>query len=190
MRLSEKYAVPRELALLYDFVNSLDRRSYVEHGATHAGGDELASAEQFKAWMRSRDLSGLSREDHKLALQLRETLRAFLKLPADERAGASKTVTELNALTAALPLDVAIERATVRLRPHADGSGLARVLAQLYDLAVSGRLARLKMCDSPECEWIFFDRSKPANRRWCSSSRCGNREKTRSYRARMRDQRE
>jgi hypothetical protein len=25
MRLSEKYAVPPELALLYDFVNSLDR---------------------------------------------------------------------------------------------------------------------------------------------------------------------
>lgn len=187
MRLSEKYAVPRELALLYDFVNSIDRRSYVEHGAAHAGGDELATAEQFKAWMRARDLSGLSREDHKQALHLRETLRGFLKLPADERANASRTVTELNALAAALPLDVAIDRAAVRLRPHADSNGLARVLAQLYELAVTGRLARLKMCDSPECEWIFFDRSKPANRRWCSSSRCGNREKTRSYRARLRE---
>jgi hypothetical protein len=28
----------------------------------------------------------------------------------------------------------------------------------------------------------FYDRSKPGNRRWCSSVLCGNREKTRSYR--------
>lgn len=189
MRLSEKYAVPRELALLYDFVNSLDRRSYVEHGDAHAGGDELANAEQFKAWIRARGLAGASREDHRQALQLRETLRAFLKLPAHERTSASHAVAQLNALAAALPLDVAIDRAAVKLRPHADANGLAQVLAQLYELAVTGRLVRLKMCDSPECEWIFFDRSKPANRRWCSSSRCGNREKTRSYRARQRGER-
>ena len=41
MRLSEKYAVPPEPALLYDFVNILDRRRYVENGVAHPGEDEI-----------------------------------------------------------------------------------------------------------------------------------------------------
>ena len=38
MKLSEEYDVPSELALLYDFVNSLDERRYVERGVAHTGG--------------------------------------------------------------------------------------------------------------------------------------------------------
>src|SRR5215468_8852616 len=38
MKLSEKYDVPSGLALLYDFVNSLDERRYVERGVAHTGG--------------------------------------------------------------------------------------------------------------------------------------------------------
>jgi predicted RNA-binding Zn ribbon-like protein len=34
---------------------------------------------------------------------------------------------------------------------------------------------------------VFFDRSKPATRRWCMSTLCGNRMKTRTYRERRRD---
>ena len=43
----------------------------------------------------------------------------------------------------------------------------------------NGTLDRLKMCASDECRRVFFDRSKPATRRWCMSSLCGNRMKTR-----------
>jgi predicted RNA-binding Zn ribbon-like protein len=53
-------------------------------------------------------------------------------------------------------------------------------------LSDGGRLARVKTCDSEECRWIFYDRSKLSNHRWCSSDRCGNREKTRTYRDRQR----
>jgi len=67
-----------------------------------------------------------------------------------------------------------------------DANQLGRVLAELNRLAETAQLDRLKMCDSPECHWVFFDRSKPAHRRWCSSERCGNRQKVRAYRARHR----
>jgi predicted RNA-binding Zn ribbon-like protein len=67
------------------------------------------------------------------------------------------------------------------LRPAKGQSGLARVLTEVLSLADARQLHRLKMCNSHECHWIFFDRSKPGNRRWCSSSRCGNRQKTRDY---------
>jgi predicted RNA-binding Zn ribbon-like protein len=58
----------------------------------------------------------------------------------------------------------------------------------MYGLAKTDRLARLKTCASEECRWIFFDRSKPANRHWCASNLCGNRQKTRTYRRKLREQ--
>jgi hypothetical protein len=35
VKLSEKYTDPPGLALLYDFVNSLDQRRYIENGVAH-----------------------------------------------------------------------------------------------------------------------------------------------------------
>ena len=52
--------------------------------------------------------------------------------------------------------------------------------------ATQGTLDRLKMCAAEECRRVFYDRSKPATRRWCMSTLCGNRIKTRTYRARHR----
>jgi predicted RNA-binding Zn ribbon-like protein len=66
-------------------------------------------------------------------------------------------------------------------------AGLSSVIAELYDGSRNGTLDRLKMCASDECRRVFFDRSKPATRRWCMSSLCGNRMKTRSYRERQRN---
>ncbi|WP_354138189.1 CGNR zinc finger domain-containing protein [Bradyrhizobium sp. LB11.1] len=43
------------------------------------------------------------------------------------------------------------------------------------------------MCASEECRRMFFDRSKPATRRWCMSTLFGNRMKTRAYRERQRE---
>jgi predicted RNA-binding Zn ribbon-like protein len=59
-------------------------------------------------------------------------------------------------------------------------------MGEMYLLAITARLERLKVCSSQECRWVFFDRSKPGNHRWCSTARCGNRHKTRSYRQRQR----
>ncbi|MEH2542636.1 CGNR zinc finger domain-containing protein [Bradyrhizobium sp. AZCC 1699] len=66
-------------------------------------------------------------------------------------------------------------------------TGLSSVVAELYDGSRNGTLDRLKMCASDECRRVFFDRSKPATRRWCMSSLCGNRMKTRKYRERQRN---
>ena len=65
-------------------------------------------------------------------------------------------------------------------------AGLSVVVAELYDGSIKGTLDRLKMCAAEECRRVFFDRSKPATRRWCMSTLCGNRIKTRTYRERHR----
>lgn len=190
MYLSEKYCVPQRLALLYDFLNSIDHRRYIEKGHVHKPGDEFSTREQLDHWMRTRGLIdasfSLGEEEYADALRLRDTLRAFIEIePAARKASA--VASQLEIIAKKFPLVVRPSSSDAPwLSPQASSSRLGYVLAQLYDLGRSGQLDRLKMCASEECMWIFFDRSKPGNRRWCSPFRCGNRHKTRSYRERKR----
>jgi predicted RNA-binding Zn ribbon-like protein len=185
MRLSHRYDVPARLARLYDFLNSIDRRRYVERGAAHNGGDELATPEGFQTWLSKRSFpTRLAGDTHGDALRLRDAIRALLKLPPTERADTPEA-RAFDSAAAAFPLAVAVEGSALKLRPAQHSGAIGGVLAELYELSATGDLERLKVCASDECEWVFFDRSKPGNRRWCSSDRCGNREKTRAYRMRQ-----
>jgi predicted RNA-binding Zn ribbon-like protein len=193
MKSSEKYAVPSELALLYDFVNSLDRRRYVENGVAHLGGDEIETPRLLETWMREHGLlrrgEHVDAGDHRAALELRTTLRDFLQDPPNQRPQAKEGARRLTAASRKFPLMLAIsDGGTVELAPVPGSSALGRVLGQMIGLAETGQLPRLKTCGSDECHWIFFDRSKPANRHWCSSLICGNRQKTRAYRERQRQE--
>ena len=191
MHLAEKYAVPAELALLYEFLNSTDLRSYVEQGTQHTPSDELATPAQLEAWMRARDMlargGAVRAGDHRRALELRTAMRSFVQLSPEDRPTDRARATRLNRASEAYPLVMKVSgEGTLRLEPNPGMNGLGHVIAELLALAETGRLDRLKMCSSDECQWIFFDRSKPGNRRWCSSSLCGNRQKTRAYRDRLR----
>jgi predicted RNA-binding Zn ribbon-like protein len=180
--------VPPGFGLLYNFANSLDLRRFVQGGVTHATADQLATVAQLEEWMRGRGLLEksvrLSRSDHRKALELREALRQFLgRAPADRRG--IDVAGRLNAAAADFPLILRVSDAgELDLQPERRGAlgGLGRILADLQLAAESGNLDRLKMCASDECRWVFYDRSKPATRRWCSSALCGNRHKTRTYR--------
>lgn len=39
--------------------------------------------------------------------------------------------------------------------------------------------ARLRVCDGPDCGWMYVDRSRNGLRRWCQMETCGTREKSR-----------
>ena len=190
MRLAKKYSVPQEIAVLYEFLNSTDQRQFLEKGEQHVPSDHLASAAQLEAWMRGAGLLAkgqrITANDHRRALELRAAIRFFLQISPESRSTPNSFVDRLNKLSEFYPLVVRnIDSGSLVLQPAAGTNALGIVLAELFSLAQSGRLDRLKMCDSPECGWVFFDRSKPANRRWCSSSLCGNRQKTRDYRNRI-----
>lgn len=189
MKFSDKYSIPSELAALYDFVNSLDLRCYREHGVQHTPTDALASRAEAQAWMRAHDLLMprhlLSKDEHRKALALRQALRAFIEAAPIERSKNRDIGKGLETAAAAFPVLLTTAQNGLAFSPKG-ANQLGRVLAELNRLAESAQLGRLKMCESPECHWIFFDRSKPANRRWCSSDRCGNRQKVRSYRERHR----
>lgn len=54
---------------------------------------------------------------------------------------------------------------------------IGRLAVQASALLTSGDLARLKVCDTPDCDWLFLDTSKNGRRRWCQMNVCGAREK-------------
>jgi predicted RNA-binding Zn ribbon-like protein len=54
-------------------------------------------------------------------------------------------------------------------------------------LTSSEEWKRIKEC--PGCGWLFLDRSKTGNRRWCSMDECGSRAKMRRQYARKRSTR-
>ena len=185
MNLHERFPVPAEIGLLYDFLNSLDLRSYVEGGVPHVPSDDLATPASLKAWLEEHGLDRpggqIGESEHRDVLVLRAGLRARLGATPADTSGEG-----LNAALARYPLVVRTDNAGMKLEP-ASGlrtAGLGQVVAEFFLLHAAGRLDRLKACESGDCSWIFYDRSKPANRRWCSTDRCGNRHKTRAYRQR------
>jgi predicted RNA-binding Zn ribbon-like protein len=190
---SRPFQVPDALANLYDFANTLDARHFTHHGVRHQQDDELRDVSDLAAFMAQHKLARpgvqVSAEMLGTARQLRESLRDYLRHDPAERRGKGATGA-LNAAIASLPLRAELggERGGV-LRPlrHDALAGLSALVAELYDAARDGSLDRLKMCAAEECRRVFYDRSKPATRRWCMSSLCGNRNKTRAYRERQRE---
>ena len=184
MRVSQKYNVPSEVALLYEFLNSADLRSYFEKGEQHVPSDQLGTPGRLEAWMSRRGFltagQTIGAAEHRRALELRNALRSFVQLPPESRLSSSgmRRVPEQSGSVLSAGGERGAEGQTQAL-PAVGISGLARVLAELFALADSGHLDRLKMCNSDQCHWVFFDRSKPGTRRWCSSLLCGNRQKIR-----------
>ncbi len=188
---SRKFKVPEEMANLYDFANTLDLRRFTHHGVQHRQSDALSSPQELAAWMSER---GLSRSGQRMtpamlttARELRTSLREFLQADTETRRSDQVMLRALTHATRHFPLVAAARPSgTLALVPAAKDAiaGLAVVVAEMHNAALNGNLDRLKMCASEECRRVFYDRSKPASRRWCVSTLCGNRAKTRNYRER------
>jgi predicted RNA-binding Zn ribbon-like protein len=191
-KLSREFKVPDELAHLYDFANSLDVRHFTHHGVLHQQSDELTEPAELAAWLAERKLltpgaNKITPAMFDAALRLRADVRNYLGCDPVERRKNERIAGHLNNALKIFPL-VAQARGGkgLTLRASRDDAlaGLSIVVAELYNGSINGTLDRLKMCAAGECRRVFFDRSKPATRRWCMSTLCGNRMKTRAYRAR------
>ena len=192
-RESRKFHVPDALANLYDFANTLDLRHFTHHGVQHQQADALQNPAALGEWMHQHGLihsaAVPSRKTFEAALRLRAAIRAYLKCDPAERHRKPAVTALLGAAMEPFALRVAVGgKDGFALRPVMSDAqaGLSAIVAELYDAASAGTLARLKMCAADECQRVFFDRSKPGTRRWCQSTLCGNREKTRTYRERHR----
>ncbi|MFB9250950.1 CGNR zinc finger domain-containing protein [Sphaerisporangium melleum] len=174
----------RPAELLRDFVNTYD---------VEADTDELASPAELAVWLRERGLISeadrAADDDLVLAVNLREGLRSALRHdhPADGPARA--TSAGLDAAFTALPLRVTLAAGSIPItEPLGTGAarGIGLLAAALLEARADGDWPRLKVCAEDTCQWAFIDSSKNRSRSWCSMRTCGNRTKTRAYRARRR----
>lgn len=176
--------IPAELQPIQDLVNTLD---------ADAGAEALTEPAALRAWLVERKLldpgAPVSAADLATTIELREALRAMLRAndghPVDARA-----VETVNRAARELPLQVHFAPdGEPALEPGPDGvrGALAALLAAIAVAKAQGTWSRLKVCSSDTCQWAFYDRSKNRSGRWCSMRVCGNRTKTRAYRARQRE---
>jgi hypothetical protein len=94
----------------------------------------------------------------------------------------------LNATVGDTPHPVLDERGAIRWRtPITTRQVLGAAAQDLIEIIGSERLSRLRMCQGDNCALMFYDTSRPGNRRWCSMQRCGNRHKVGNYRTRHTD---
>ncbi|WP_442547038.1 CGNR zinc finger domain-containing protein [Bradyrhizobium ottawaense] len=182
------------MANLYDFANTLDVRHFTHFGVEHPESDALGGPKDLADWMRERGLGAkgghVTPAMFETALRMREALRAYLQCEPSERLRNKSVLGTLNDALAPFPLRVeahAGRGATLSAAREDALAGLSAIAIELHDATLVGTLDRLKMCASEECRRLFFDRSKPSTRRWCMSTLCGNRMKTRAYRERQRE---
>ncbi|TMR06769.1 CGNR zinc finger domain-containing protein [Actinomadura soli] len=169
--------------LLRDFVNTLN---------VEAAEDELMTPGRLAAWLAGRGLvpegARASGTDLVTGIALREGLREAMSAHHGPRG--ADFPDDLDDALAALPLRVTLTEGRPRLvpldPPGTAAAGLARLAAAIMDSVAAGTWPRLKVCQEDTCRWAFLDTSKNRSRAWCSMSVCGNRTKTRAYRARRR----
>ena len=65
-----------------------------------------------------------------------------------------------------------------------DGAA-ARLAESIARQLIQGPAARMKVCENPQCRWVFKDTSPTGQRKWCSMRSCGNRAKVARHRARL-----
>jgi predicted RNA-binding Zn ribbon-like protein len=171
-------------SLLLDFVNTRD---------ADQGTDELDTPGKLAAWLAARHLvpagtSGASAAELATAVTLREGLRAALL--AHHGPDPQALPAELDDVLAGLPVRVSLGAADrPALLPVGGGvaGGLSGLVAAIMATAADGTWPRLKVCQDDTCRWAFLDTSKNRSRSWCSMQVCGNRTKTRAYRARRKN---
>jgi predicted RNA-binding Zn ribbon-like protein len=175
--------VPRELVAVQALVNTVDLED---------GTDRLDSPAALKSFLAGQglldDSATVGPDDLALAVELREALRAMLRVnhgePLDPAA-----LAVVNKAAAGLPLQVGFDaEGQPALGPGAQGcrGALAALLAGVAQANAQGTWERLKVCSADSCQWAFYDRSKNRSGRWCSMQTCGNRAKTSTYRSRRR----
>jgi predicted RNA-binding Zn ribbon-like protein len=179
----EQDMAPAPLQPILDLVNTRDIESEIE---------ELREPDALRDWMLERRLIDPATEvtatDLAFTIELREALRAMLRVndghPIDEAA-----LGVVNRVTRSLPLQLCFSAdGEPELGSGATGvrGALAGMLGAVALAEADDTWSRLKVCSADTCQWAFYDKSKNRSGRWCSMRVCGNRTKTRAYRARQR----
>ena len=169
--------VPSAIGIVRDFVNTTDHET-----AT----DDLTTPAELTRYLVSHGLmpraSRATPADLDVAVRLRASLRRALEQNHDGDRSAPAGMADALA-DQPVTLTWSSEGAVVTTTASGVRGGLARIAIAAHEATTQGTWQRLKICAYDECEWAYYDHSKNHSRAWCEYG-CGNKVKTRAYRAR------
>ena len=170
---------------------SVDFHNTVTWGRGELSEERLRSPDDVREWARGARLGrtaapGRTTRLLRDALALREALHRLFAAIALGRVPARREVAAFNRFLRRAGAAVNVEPGTTGFRWSFDAAGdfhpvLARVAWSAAHLLASPELGRLRACANPTCGWLFLDRSRRGNRKWCEMRECGNRAKARRY---------
>jgi predicted RNA-binding Zn ribbon-like protein len=178
------------MALLWaDFLNS-EERDYLGRGPPRDHLDDPAWVERVLGGLGARPADLRTPKARRALKALRSLLERLVRSLAEGRPPASDDLEDLNRSLgrSVRPRLVRGEGAfRLRLVPAAGGLGavLFAVAASFAEFLEKGDPARLRLCDNPDCRWVFYDTTRSRTRRWCGG-RCGSLMKVREFRRRRR----
>jgi predicted RNA-binding Zn ribbon-like protein len=176
---------PGDVACI-DFVNS----SFTHHLGTEADGDRIASS-TWQAWFLDRyGLKPASRAAPPLneLVKLRRDLRRMLEQWSRDGDLSARDVRLLDGRIRAAPVRPRVASTGARLELvdeplRRDWAWvLASVTTSAVELMSTGDPRRLKICDNPDCSWMFYDATVNRSRRFCSTNPCGSLIRVRQFR--------
>jgi predicted RNA-binding Zn ribbon-like protein len=121
------------------------------------------------------------------AKQLREALFAVVTgiISASTPSKASLALLREHWLSGVNRHDLHFEAGRVTVRLRSDAADLDLVAAMVAYRMIEHVLPvppdRLRICQGPDCSWLFIDTSKGGRRRWCDMAVCGNAAKSRRF---------
>jgi predicted RNA-binding Zn ribbon-like protein len=122
---------------------------------------------------------GALRELHKTVVQLVDGLLSGR--PVTRSAARLTTLAQPSIATVRLEVS---QHQTLRARLEWDEPAPAATLARSVALELGEiDVARLKCCERPACNLVFYDTTRSSTQRWHAESPCGNRERQRRHRA-------
>lgn len=168
---------PTPLRLVQEFVNTNDIEGKRERFSSPGGlCDWLVDHELLQPTER------LDKEGLDQAIDVREALRALSAAHNDLPADTARAINVLNRAAADAQLQPRLMSAhefTLEPQGRALPAALGRIIALVHLAIAEGTWSRLKACERDSCRWAFYDHSKNQSGRWCHSSICGTRERSR-----------
>jgi predicted RNA-binding Zn ribbon-like protein len=161
-----------------DFVNTAELRGHPE------AGDVIATAADLQRWGRRYGLLSNARvhdpggDELRRAIEVRELLYAVFVSRIEGHAPSRAQLEQLAALAADAYAAAELRRdATGAIQWHWRGNELSTVrhtaVTDAVQLLAQPPTPRLKQCPGDQCGWLFLDRTKRGNRRWCEMRTCG-----------------
>jgi predicted RNA-binding Zn ribbon-like protein len=152
---------------------------------------ELRTTEHLEDWLASSTLEvdrlTCTPRDLAAARRVIKAVEAGALAAARNRRPPDDAVRLLNRAAAQPPLTPRLDPMTRDFSWHKPTVGAAMSEVARDALAMLGdpeQRRRVRTCANPDCERLFYDDSRPGQRRWCSPERCGDQARARAYRAR------